>query len=593
MEADAPRQHWHCNAASGLVAIDPDLYKPDCRCGQFIADKELPATWEQQTASGGRHFIFRAKPDDQFPGSLARHVEIKWDGYVVAAPSTFGGGTYKRVGEHAPAPAPSWLLAAEGHHSDGGTGRLEWETDTHTGKVIDGRENYLTALILRHYQADPAVGAEALTKAAWGEFEATVDHSRPSRMTHRDAMSKARHILKKKPTAKSYSARLIEGVPPDYTEPELSAADATAMLNATLAEFATEIGWAISPKEVEAFDAAFMRACVAADDPPRLLIRGSAGLGKSRETLKLIKARNDDLRDAGAEPTSVWYVCPTIDLAKELAGIYGAGAVVIRRTHGMGRRGAKTPRDRPTEVLEVTRAGITNVATALCSQRIETDRGSRYVTCPCRSTCGYYRQFDRSDEAEVYFMAQQMLFVTISQPLIRKPELLIIDESLLGSLIATPRHFDPTHRRKDEIGRIIDTELRAKRDPRRALREAGHTRRSIRAHAATIEEAKPNLHPEMSLKQIRKALKGYQPPIVPRVLRKVADELPLEREGLRSLSYGTATAKLPDGVPIKLRPPISSIGVRYSRYGSSCPSSFSTRRVMRSCWPLRSPIFAR
>lgn len=100
-------------APNGLVAVDADVYKPACGWDGFIADKELPPTWTQRTASGGHHFIFEAPAGSRFRGSLTKFVEIKSAGYIIAAPSIFEGKVYERLRPYYDAaPAPRWLLDA-------------------------------------------------------------------------------------------------------------------------------------------------------------------------------------------------------------------------------------------------------------------------------------------------------------------------------------------------------------------------------------------------------------------------------------------------------------------------------------------------
>jgi hypothetical protein len=96
-------------AASELVAIDPDLYKADCGWHAFIRSRELPETLTQRTPSGGFHYIFRAGPEDAFPGHVCAGVEIKHKGYIVLEPSVFEGKPYVFENDADPAPVPEWV----------------------------------------------------------------------------------------------------------------------------------------------------------------------------------------------------------------------------------------------------------------------------------------------------------------------------------------------------------------------------------------------------------------------------------------------------------------------------------------------------
>lgn len=96
-------------AASGLVAIDPDLYKPTCQWSVFSQGLEIPETYTQRTGRGGLHLIYSAPPDAEFVGKLCEGVEIKHRGYVVAAPSIVAGNQYIVTDNRAPAPAPDWI----------------------------------------------------------------------------------------------------------------------------------------------------------------------------------------------------------------------------------------------------------------------------------------------------------------------------------------------------------------------------------------------------------------------------------------------------------------------------------------------------
>ena len=96
-------------AASGLVALDVDSYKPECEFEIVFADICMPPTLVQRSASGGRHYVFKATAGDSFPGNPCRGVEIKHKGYIVLEPSVFNGGQYYFEIVEEPAPAPDWL----------------------------------------------------------------------------------------------------------------------------------------------------------------------------------------------------------------------------------------------------------------------------------------------------------------------------------------------------------------------------------------------------------------------------------------------------------------------------------------------------
>lgn len=82
-------------AASGLVAIDADTYKPDCGWQAWAADHAMPATLTQRSARGGTHFLFRADAARSFPGTLCDGVDVKHRAYILVAPSRFEGKPYQ------------------------------------------------------------------------------------------------------------------------------------------------------------------------------------------------------------------------------------------------------------------------------------------------------------------------------------------------------------------------------------------------------------------------------------------------------------------------------------------------------------------
>lgn len=132
-DADTIRQWWaDCPAAniglalrpSGLVAVDPDLYKDDCEWNP--AHYPIGKTWIQDTARGGQHIIYKSNRALNFPGKLAKSVEIKWNGYIVLAPSVLAenDGVYTS-NDVDPAPAPEWLTRLAYHRPEG----LEFSAD--------------------------------------------------------------------------------------------------------------------------------------------------------------------------------------------------------------------------------------------------------------------------------------------------------------------------------------------------------------------------------------------------------------------------------------------------------------------------------
>lgn len=307
---------------NGLVAVDPDLYKPDCGWESFVAGKPIPETWRQRSARGGLHYIFAAPSSASFPAKLAKQVDVKWDGYILVAPSRFEGGIYQAIDTSPPAPAPDWLLNSAGYSESGGASSLAWEVDAATGLVIDGRENFLTKLVFIEYAAGERDTAVIATNA-WRVFLSKIDQTRPTHLTFRDAEKKAAHIIRKKPDV-AKRARLIRGIEPEPAPLELPAAVASAKLAEVLDDFFGQVGWTTTPTEALAIDVSLLRP--SESPPPRLLLAGAAGLGKSRAVLDYIKRWNATLRaEMGDDyiPTSVWFLCPTIKLAEELAAAYG------------------------------------------------------------------------------------------------------------------------------------------------------------------------------------------------------------------------------------------------------------------------------
>lgn len=100
-------------AASGMVAIDADTYKPECEWDAVQAAHDVPATLMQRSARGGTHYIYQADDGASYPKTVGEAVDLKHRGYILLEPSRFEGGTYRFQNDAPIAPAPAWLKRPE------------------------------------------------------------------------------------------------------------------------------------------------------------------------------------------------------------------------------------------------------------------------------------------------------------------------------------------------------------------------------------------------------------------------------------------------------------------------------------------------
>lgn len=98
-------------AASGIVVVDPDTYKPTCAWDQFRIENGIDEieTLTQRSARGGWHFFFEAQPGATYRGELAHEVDVKHNGYIMLAPSTFEGKAYEWHNDDPVARVPVWI----------------------------------------------------------------------------------------------------------------------------------------------------------------------------------------------------------------------------------------------------------------------------------------------------------------------------------------------------------------------------------------------------------------------------------------------------------------------------------------------------
>ncbi|MET9697733.1 bifunctional DNA primase/polymerase [Streptomyces sp. NPDC006529] len=102
---DGPAPYEWAGATDGL-----DVFAMICE----RAGERLPTeTFTVRTRRGGQHLYFTAPAEKQLRGSAGRlgwKVDTRaWGGYVVAAGSTVGTGSYEIIHDAPPAPLPTWL----------------------------------------------------------------------------------------------------------------------------------------------------------------------------------------------------------------------------------------------------------------------------------------------------------------------------------------------------------------------------------------------------------------------------------------------------------------------------------------------------
>ena len=205
-------------------------------------------------------------------------------------------------------------VPADGH-AGGGLG--EWQVDPTTRRVVDGREPYLTHLVWQESRdcADPRLVA----RLAWQRFVATADLSRPhgsKPWREQDAIAKARAACRKRRRMAEAEAAAAPEAPPRwlpefYDRPTRPRAAELARQRALIVAH-LDLGYrfVLAHREAAAEGRAAAQAepdpsrkhrvarvarkAVAARhgfgarlprDPPRMLITGSQGSGKTRDEL--------------------------------------------------------------------------------------------------------------------------------------------------------------------------------------------------------------------------------------------------------------------------------------------------------------------
>lgn len=100
---------------SGLIIVDLDHRSFEDQIPWDLEDRlaEEAPTYTVKTGDGWHLYYSDPGNLPRIPGKIGPGIDIKYKGYVVAAPSTHPSGTtYQTTSDITPAPFPTWLLNA-------------------------------------------------------------------------------------------------------------------------------------------------------------------------------------------------------------------------------------------------------------------------------------------------------------------------------------------------------------------------------------------------------------------------------------------------------------------------------------------------
>jgi hypothetical protein len=418
------------------------------------------------------------------------------------------------------------------------------------GKVVDGREEFLRHCVMEAWLEAPNLSVDGLAAMAWQRFATQAELSRPKsnrkgQWSIRDATIKARHTLRRAAAGRLRHNRLISGIPP--------ARVARPVLPLRAAE--TAVGTEVFAHLEMAWDAIFNEQ----PRPPPWLLAAMPGLGKTRAALQGIRYLMQ-ARDRYPWQPVVWYAVPSYKLASELAIHYGRGAYAIRgRTH----RSKQAPEPlcaRWDVVNKAIAAGITDISSTFCHAK-DKETGTELL-CPHRIGCAYFEQFETAKQGRVIFLAQDYLFVEMDDKLLPRPNVVVIDESILNAAMVLSDRITPEALLASAGGPNnnpaavwIDAlleHLKDGTDPRPDFRDnmqvigtdphlnGGKVRSPADMLRYTAESAgggaaRREIKPGMSDAEIETALENVRSAHATGILRRLADELDVERPGVYSV----------------------------------------------------------
>jgi hypothetical protein len=270
------------------------------------------------------------------------------------------------------------------------------------------------------------------------------------------------------------------------------------------------------------------------DQMPRIQVKGAAGLGKSSAVI-------DELLRLVWWGRNVNIYVPTIVLAKGFAAdlnerakamakssVFRPRAYVIQgRTHGCENGTALCHSDRVSAVAECERA-VSSVYRSCCHLPATEDQPEQ--KCPHYDWCcagGYLAQFADKSPAIRILTHQHLALRQPADLALPEPDLIIVDETVIGSMIADSVMVSPgwlsdpnTYKAGEgqeiqdaiDIGRAVATAIQHRGDFVARLHETGITVAALRTVAGLAErgDTTPDIRPSFNATQIKRALQGFE-----------------------------------------------------------------------------------